>query len=380
MIAPRFLDNLRRWGPGLGVLLLLPCAAVGFYQPADFFGCYLSAFLFWVQMALGCLGILFLQYLTGGRWGATITRLLEAGALTLPTLAVLFLPVLLGMPYLFPWVHPATPEIQHVVAQKAAYLNLPFYLARYLVYFVVTAALAAAYRKLSLRRQAGDIAQLEKWSGPALIVFVLLTNFATIDWIMSLKPEWHSSMLSVEFGAEEAVVTLAWSILALRLLENAAITRGQIDEKTTHDLGNLLLGFTCFWAYVTFAEFLIIWTGNLPHEVSWFADRSSPAWQAVAVALVLLHFVVPLFCLILTAVSRNLGRLAKVAGLLLFAHYVQIIWWVGPALGTRHLPWMSPVLVVALGLFWSAGYARHLRAAPWEVPEGRRFAKTEVPA
>lgn len=369
MTVERFLQTTQRYGVGIGAVLVVLCAMAGFFQPAVFFEGYLSAFIFWVQIALGCLAVLLLQYLTSGLWGAAITRLLEAGATTLPFCAALFLPILFGLPYLFPWIHPVDPGLRHLVAQKEAYLNVPFYLIRYVVYFLVLGGLAAWYQALSLRRGAGDLSTLAKWSGPALIVFVLLMNFATIDWVMSLKPEWYSSMLVVEFVAEEAVVTLAWSILALRVLDRAGMMGGAITGKVSHDLGNLLLGFTCFWTYVTFAEYLIIWTGNLPHEVSWFADRSSAGWKTVAVLLVFVHFVIPLFCLILTSVSRNLGRLAWVAGLMIVAHYVQIVWWIGPAFGPHScLPWTSPVLVVAIGMIWFAVYARRLLAAPLFIP------------
>ncbi len=112
--------------------------------------------------------------------------------------------------------------------------------------------------------------------------------------------------------------------------------------------------------------------------MAWFVDRSSPGWKAVAVALVLLHFVIPLFCLILTAVSKNLARLAKVAGLMFAAHYVQLTWWVGPAAAAHFVPWTGPALVVALGLIWSAAYLRHLRAAPRSIPEIEPAAKAGV--
>ncbi|HUB66632.1 MAG TPA: hypothetical protein VL981_04025 [Candidatus Methylacidiphilales bacterium] len=376
----RGLPNLHREAPALGAILLLLCAAVGFFWPADFFAGYLSAFIFWAQIAVGCLGLLLLQYLTGGRWGAAITRFLEAGALTLPVLAVLFLPVFFGMPYLFPWIYPHTPELQRLVAGKAAYLNVPFYVIRYAIYFLILGSLAAWYRRLSLHGNAHDIAVAEKWSGPALIGFVLLMNFATIDWVMSLKPEWYSSMLSVEFCAEAATATMAWSIITLRVLDRNRLRRDLVDQKVTHDLGNLLLAFTCFWTYVTFSEFLIIWTGNLPHEVSWFADRSSNAWKAVAVALVFLHFVIPVFCLILTAISKRLDRLAWVAGLMLAAHFVQIVWWVGPGSQNGHFPWFTPFLVLGVGLIWSGFYVRFLQSAPLMLAEGTHSASPEVTA
>jgi hypothetical protein len=150
--------------------------------------------------------------------------------------------------------------------------------------------------------------------------------------------------------------------------------------KIVHDLGNLLLGFTCFWTYVTFMEYIIIWTGNLPHEVGWFSDRSSAGWKYFAVFLVFVHFVIPLFCLIMTSISKNLVRLARVAALMILAHFAQVVWWIEPAFGKQfHIAWTSIVLIVALGAIWFANYARNLATAPLVLRELR--AKQEgVPA
>ena len=252
--------------------------------------------------------------------------------------------------------------------EKAAYLNTPFYVVRYILYFLVLGALAAWYRTKSLQRDAGDPAAfpaMRKWSGPALIIFVLLMNFACVDWIMSLNSEWYSSMLVVEFVAEQAVVAMAACILAVRFLSAIEPLRTALTVKVVHDLANLLLGFTCFWTYVTFSEYLITWTGNLPHTVVWFSDRSSAGWKIFAVVLVFLHFVFPLFCLILTSISRNLVRLAWVAALLLVAHFVQVVWWIGPAFGPHSFAaWTGPILIVALGALWLPAFARNLAAAP----------------
>jgi hypothetical protein len=351
---------------GLGLLAL--CAIYGFFFPAPFFAGYLTAFVFWVEIALGCVALLLLQYLTGGRWGLSITRLLEAGMMTLPLCAVLFLPVFFGMAHLFPWIHPAGRVLPGLVYAKAAFLNLPFYVVRYVLYFTVLGALAAWYRRLSLRREAGDVsalATMQTWSGPCLIVFVLLMNFACIDWVMSLNPEWYSSMLTVEFVAEQAVVTMAWCILGLRFLSHLEAVRDVLSVKVVHDLANLLLGFTCFWTYVTFADYLITWTGNLPHEVSWYSDRSSAGWKIFAVVLVLVHFAIPLFLLIFTWISKNLVRLARVASLMIAAHFLQVIWWIEPAFGKQaHFAWPSLVLIPAMGAIWIAAYARNLGSTP----------------
>jgi hypothetical protein len=373
MPSPSF-HGMSKLGAFVGIALLILCAIFGFFFPGLFFEGYLTAFVFWVTIPLGCLILLLIQYLTGGLWALAITRLLEAGAMTLPLCAVLFLPILLGMSHLFPWTHPLSGEVGSLVHQKAAYLNVPFYLVRYVLYFVILSGLAYWFRRLSLRRDADPAAvdALKTWSGPSLIVFVLLMNFACIDWVMSLNPEWYSSMLVVEFVTEQGVVAMAWCILMLRLLAHVEPVKGMLTVKIVHDLGNLLLGFICFWTYVTFMEYIITWTGNLPHEVGWFTDRSSAGWKLFSAFLVLVHFVVPLFCLILTSVSKNLVRLARVAVLLIAAHFAQVVWWIEPAFGKHfHIAWTSIVLIVAVGAVWLAGYLRNLAAAPLVLAELR---------
>jgi hypothetical protein len=355
----------------MGIILLVLCGVFGFFFPTLFFEGYLTAFIFWVEISLGCLFLLFIQYLTGGRWGLAITRLLEAGMMTIPLCAVLFLPILMGMSYLYPWTRPLTGEVGQLVHEKAAYLNVPFYLIRYLLFFLILSALANFYRKLSLRRDdPAALDSMKKWSGPSLIAFVLVMNFACIDWVMSLNPEWYSSMFVVEFVSEQSVVTMAWCLIILRCLAHLEPVRGILTVKVVHDLGNLLLAFTCFWTYVTFSEYLIIWTGNLPHDVVWFSDRSSTGWKIFAVLLVLVHFFIPLFCLIMTSISKNLVRLSWVAALMIVAHFVQVIWWIEPAFGRQFsIPWMGIILIIALGGIWLAGYARNLAAAPLVVEE-----------
>jgi hypothetical protein len=368
MSAFPYFQRVSRLSALVGIILLVLCGVCGFFFPTLFFEGYLTAFVFWVEIPLGCFALLLLQYLTGGRWGFVVTRFLEAGMMTLPLCAFLFLPVLMGMSYIFPWIHPQGEEMRRLVQEKAAYLNVPFYLVRYVLYFFILGALAAWFRRLSFQRDEQDpaaLATMQKWSGPCLIVFVLLMNFACIDWVMSLKPEWYSSMLVVEFVTEQAVVTLAWCILVLRCLDHLEPIRSVLTIKVVHDLGNLLLAFTCFWTYVTFMEYIIIWTGNLPHQVAWFSDRSSAGWKVFAAVLVLVHFVIPMFCLIMTSISKNLDRLAKVAAFMILAHFVQVVWWIEPAFGKQfHIAWTSVVLIVAVGALWLAGYIRNLSSAP----------------
>jgi hypothetical protein len=165
---------------------------------------------------------------------------------------------------------------------------------------------------------------------------------------------------------------MAFVILVLRGLAGFEPMRSALTTKVVHDCGKLLLGFTCFWTYVTFSEYLITWTGNLPHEAAWFADRSSAGWKAWAVLLVLIHFFVPMFCLIMTYISKNLARLSWVAGLMMAAHFVQTVWWVDPGFAPHF---------VALGALWLAAFARHLGAAALlpPLPPGATKNQSETP-
>jgi hypothetical protein len=352
----------------IGLLLLVAAAIYGLFDPHTFFEGYLAAFVFWVEIAFGCLAMLFIQNLTGGLWGMVAGRFFEAGMMTIPLCALLFVPIFLGMPQLYSWLHPATPELRHLVQEKSLFLNVPFYVARNFFYFLIPGAMAFYLRRLGRRRDAGDAVALERMtqvSGPFLVLFVLLMNFAVIDWVMSLRPEWYSSMLVVEFVTEQAVACLAWSIVMLHLAARLDPLRSTLSEKVVHDLGKLQLASISFWAYITFGEYLIVWTGNLPHEISWFLYRDTPGWIAWAVLLIALHFVVPLFCLIMTAVTKRLDRLARVAGLILVAHFVQVVWWIEPGFSDHfRIGWMTPLLVVALGGIWTAVYLRNLGAAP----------------
>jgi hypothetical protein len=368
MTLPAPFVRVQRVSRTAGWALLLACAVYGVFFPASFFEGYLAAFVFWAEIAFGCMAMLFVQNLTGGLWGMVANRFFEAGMMTIPFCGLLFLPIFFGLPHLYSWVHPGTPELRHLVEEKSAYLNVPFYIARNFLYFGVLSGTAFYLRRLGRRRDSGESGitdRLSAVSGPGLVFFVLFMNGAVIDWVMSLRPEWYSSMLVVEFVTEQAVASLAWSIVLLRCMNEAAPLREALSEKVVHDLGKLLLASIAFWAYITFSEYLIIWTGNLPHEISWFLDRSTPGWIAWAVLLVGLHFVVPLFCLIMTSVTKNLDRLGKVAVLVLVAHFVQIVWWIEPGFSEHfHINWTTPVLVIALGGMWLAVYLRHLAAAP----------------
>jgi len=241
----------------VGVVGALLCVVGLFLDRAQFFQSYLFAFLFWNGLALGCLAALMLQNLVGGRWGLAIRRLAEAVALTIPLMAVLFIPVLLGVYVLYPWTSPeeaANPIIQH----KAAYLNVPFFVIRAIIYFAIWGGLAYFINRWSAiqDRDGTDPAALRMrmFSGPGLVLYVLCVTFASTDWGMSLEPEWVSAIYGVIFIIGHALTVLSTMIILLSFIGHRKPLSDIVWPDVFHDLGKLLFAFIVLWTYASFAQ------------------------------------------------------------------------------------------------------------------------------
>jgi hypothetical protein len=360
--------DLARWRTialvaGIAGLLI---AAVGFLvSPAQFFRSYLWAFLFWLGIALGCLPLLMLYHLVGGAWGFTVRRLMESGTRTLPVLALFFVPILFGMPQLYDWSQ---------VSEKHAYLNGPFWIGRSIFYFVVWLFYAFRLNTLSARQdetgEPGLIGIFQRLSGPGLVVYGFTITFAAFDWGMSLEPHWYSTIYGMLWIVSQALSSLAFAIAVLALLSRPSPSgrgwREAPGEGTTHDLGNLLLAFVMLWAYLSFAQFLITWSGNLPEEIHWYLSRLRNGWQWVAALLVAFHFFVPFILLLSRFRKRRMASLAAVAALVLLMRAVDTYWLITPAFygdGFR-LHWLDIFALVGIGGVWLAMYARQLTLMP----------------
>jgi hypothetical protein len=349
----------------------LVLAAIGlFISPEQFFRSYLWAFLFWFGIALGCLPLLMLYHLVGGAWGFTIRRIMESGTRTLPVLAILFLPVLAGIPQLYEWSHPDRIAQVESLQQKQPYLNVPFWTGRSVFYFVVWIFLAYRLNRMSaIQDETGEprlIRAFQRWSGPGLAVYGLTITFASFDWAMSLEPEWYSTGYGMLWMAGQALSSLAFAIVLVALLpDRGAIVKISVPE-SLHDLGNLLLAFVMLWAYLSFAQFLIIWYGNLPEEIGWYLNRTRNGWQWIAVALIAFHFFVPFFLLLSRSRKRRARWIASIALLVLFMRIVDTYWLITPSFyGNRvTIHWLDLVALVGIGGIWLAVYARQLALMP----------------
>jgi hypothetical protein len=370
MNEPHALERFRRPALLVGAVALAVCAVGGFFQPDQFFRSYLFAFLFWAGIALGCMAVAMLHHVTGGAWGLAIRRPLESGMRTLPLVAILFVPIALGVGRIYEWANPEAVAADPILEHKSLYLNVPFFLGRAAVYFGAWLLLAYFLNRWSLEQDAtGDRAiarRLQLLSSPGLVLYGLTVTFASIDWAMSLEPHWFSTMYGVLFIAGQGLSAFAFIIVVLVLIAGRSPLAQFVEAKHYHDLGKLMLAFVMFWAYVSFSQYLIIWAGNLPEEIPWYLRRLQGGWGWVGVALVALHFVLPFLLLLPASANRNPRILVGVAGLILFMRLVDVFWLTRPAFAQEgfHLHWMDLLAPVGVGGLWLAAFLWQLGKRP----------------
>ena len=353
------IQRLQRLGVLIGVVGLAVTVLGAFLNSEQFWRSYLLAYVFWLEIALGCLGMLMLHHLVGGRWSALIRRLMETGAMTLPLLAILFIPLLFGLHTLYPWTDPQFLAQNAVVQSKTAYLNVPFFIGRAVVYFAIWLTLAYLFNRWSLAQDqtgAAKLAQrMRRVSAAGMILYMLTSTFAAYDWMMSLEPAWASSIYGLLFIIGQALAALSLALIGLRVLTRRYGDGAEII-KSFNDLGNFMLGFVMIWAYFAFSQFLIIWSANIPEEAIWYVHRTHGGWQGVGLFLIAFHFVLPFFLLLSRRVKRQAQLLMALAVLILCVRLVDLFWLIVPAFYPEglHVHWLDLVIVLALGGLWFA--------------------------
>ncbi|HXE75979.1 MAG TPA: hypothetical protein VNN18_10140 [Candidatus Xenobia bacterium] len=368
------LDRLQRAALIVGGVAAVLCVVGAVMTPYQFYRSYLVGFLFWTGISLGCFAVLLLHHIFGAGWGFVVQRIVEAGTRTLPLMAVLFLPLLVGMHALYEWTHADAVAADPVLQQKSVYLNTEFFIGRAVFYFVAWIAIATLLsrwsKELDSSRAPALAKRLSNSGPPGLLAYGFTVTFATVDWVMSIDPHWYSTIFALIFIAGQVLSTIAFSILATRRLAEHKPLAEVVRPAHLHDLGNLMLAFTMIWAYVSFSQFLIIWSGNLPETITWYKARSEGGWQWVAVALFVFGFAVPFVILLSRFVKRRARLLAIVAGWVLFMRLVELFWIVQPSFRPQiSLHWLDVAAPIAIGGFWLAFYIRHLKSRPL-LPEG----------
>ena len=364
------MDRFQQRSLIVGAVVLAACVAGGFYDPHQFFRSYLMAFVFWSGIPLGCLAVVMLHHLTGGGWGFLIRRLLEAGTRTIKLLALLAAPILFGIPYLYPWANAANVAGDPLLQHKQIYLNAPFFAARAVIYFAVWILLSHFLNRWSSEQDREDspslVRRLYNLSGPGLVIYGLTVTFASLDWVMSLEPDWFSTIYSALFMIGQVLSSLAFTIAALMLLADRTPISEIMSENYLTDLGNMLLTFVILWAYMAFSQFLIIWSGNLTDEISWYLRRTRGGWGWIASLLIVFHFLLPFLLLLSRGVKRRVPALASLAAALLAIRLLDIFWTVAPAFDRAavRFHWLDWAAVAGLGGIWLAAFVRELKNRP----------------
>ncbi|MGQ0733766.1 MAG: hypothetical protein ACT4QD_08935 [Acidobacteriota bacterium] len=366
---PETIGSLRRLGMG-AALVGVVFTVVGFAMAgqARFFQAYLVAYTFWMGLVLGSMALLMVQHLSGGAWGVVIRRPLEAATRLMPIMAVLFIPILLGMHDLYHWTHDEVMATDPVVQAKAPYLNTTFFIIRQVIYFAIWILIASLLTKWSVEQdRTGDpalVGRLSKLSGAGLVVYSLTVTFAMVDWTMSVNPHWFSTMWGPLYMVGQGLSAMSFAIVILIVLSQVPPLSRVVTSAHLHDLGKLLFAFLMLWAYLTFSQYLIIWSANTAEEVPHYLIRWDGGYQYVTIFMVLLHFALPYALLLSRDIKRDSKRLRIVATWILTARVVDYYWHVAPEFNTAGLSvgLLDVALPIAIGGVVLALYAVNLTA------------------
>src|SRR6204780_1265048 len=362
-----------------GVVLAAISIALAFWRPDEFYRAYLLAFMDWLGVALGSMAIIMIRHLTGGGWGVVIRRLQGAAMRTLPGLSVLFIPILIAVSQkrMYPWAMPlasvSDEPIRELLTKHSfitqSYLNFHGFLIRAIIYFVIWNVLSFLLSKWSIEgdspKARDNSDRFKAVSGPGLILYGFTISFAAIDWIMSLDPTWISTIFGLIILIGEVLSAMAFAVVIERVLFDYKPMSEMLIPDFVHDHGKWMLAFTMVWAYFNFSQWLIIWAGNLPSEITFYLTRINNGWQAVAVFLVIFGFAVPFAMLLSRPFKRNIRKLVWLAVWVLIIRYVDLFWIIEPNFSKALTVTLADVVVpIAIGGIWLWLFFRNLAALP----------------
>lgn len=348
------------WALIAGIAGLL-ISAIGFMMDtSQFYHSYLVAFLFWTSIVLGGLFFTMLNHITGARWSIVLRRITESVMLVLPLIAAFFIPLLFGLHDLYHWTHAEEVAHDHLLQEKAPYLNVTFFIIRAVLYFAVWIVLARILSRISLKQDAeakeSYIKRMRNLSAPGLLLFALTVTFAAFDWLMSLNPHWYSTIFGLYFFSGCFLAVLGFMVLLGNGLRSKGILSETITVEHYHDLAKLLFGFTIFWGYMGFSQYFLIWYANIPEETIWYLQRWEGSWKYITLIIVFGHFAIPFLGLMIRAAKRNMAWLSFISAWILLMHWIDLYWMVFPTHnpGMFHFSWMDLSLFIGIGgvFFW----------------------------
>jgi hypothetical protein len=361
------------------------------------FFAYLFAFAFCLAIPLGSMAIWMIHNQTGGTWGYAIHRVIEAATRTVPFMAILFLPLIFGLTRLYLWADLADIHDEHlreVLARKSGYLNVPWFLVRTAIYFGAWALVAIALSRLAtaLERHPDPLRarRLQVISGPGFLVYGLGMTFASFDWLMSLEPDWYSTIYGMLVASGQLIPALGFAVAATAwLTAYRPLAQGHDEPAVWNDLGNLMLASVMFWAYLSVSQWLLIWSGNLIEEIPWYLRRSQGGWQVIAWLLGVCYFGLPFLALLSRRVKRNRRGLIVMGLGLMTMSVVHNFWLVKPVYAARaagayaehgslSVSWLDVAALVGLGGATLTIFLWQLRSRPLTPPANPFEVEREV--
>lgn len=384
--AYRFQGDSRAWiVPAMVGVGALGVSLVGWVIDAhQFYLAYLIGWTFCLALTLGAFFFVIIQHLTKARWSVVVRRMAESLLWSIPLLAVLSIPIFLGIHDLYHWSHEDAVAHDPILAGKQPYLNVPFFAARLLLYLAVWGFIGYRLYSLSVREDLTADPEIKfaqrKTSAWALPVMAVTTAFASYDLLMSLDPHFFSTIFGVYFFAGAF-----WTLHALLAFVGILLQRGGrqlkgvVTKEHYQDLGKFMFGFTVFWAYIAFSQYMLIWYGNLPEETVWFRVRLDNGWGWHSALLLVLHFILPFIILLPRAAKRSLPLLAVMAVWFFIMQWFDLHWLAAPALRPENagIHWLDLTCWLGLfGLFMSAFLYRLSRHSL--VPRGDAYLASSL--
>ena len=358
----------------IGAVFAVISIALALKTPEEFYRAYLLGFMCWLGVALGSMAILMIRHLTGGGWGTVIRRILGAAMRTLPLLALLFIPVILGIRHLYIWAQPLSNIEdkrlrEHLEQITQTYLTWNGFVVRAIFYFAVWNVLSfllSIWSKQTDHAGAPDNSgRFKAVAGPGLILYGFTISFAAIDWIMSLDPSWISTIFGLVILIGEVLSAMCFAVVVERILFNYKPMSEMLTPDFVHDHGKWMLTFIMVWAYFSFSQWLIIWAGNLPAEITFYLRRLNGGWGSIGLILVLFHFAIPFAMLLSRPFKRNIRKLVWVAVWLILMRYLDLFWIIEPNFSKTLTVTLADVVVpTAIGGIWLWFFFRNLASLP----------------
>src|SRR3954453_11006067 len=379
LTAPPVVQKIYQRSLIVGIVFAIVSIILAIKNPDEFYRGYLLGFMCWLGVALGSMAIVMIRHLTGGGWGMVIRRILGGAMRTLPLLAMLFIPIIVAVLQhrMYPWLMPLNAiQDEHIRVHlekhnfiKAAYLNAGGFIVRAIIYFgiwnVLSFLLSMWSRQTDKPGAPDNTQRFKAVAGPGLILYGFTITFAVIDWIMSLDPSWISTIFGLIILIGEVLSAMCFAVVVERILFNYKPMSEMLKPEFVHDHGKWILTFIMVWAYFSFSQWLIIWAGNLPNEITFYTKRLSFGWGKVGLFLALFHFVVPFAVLLSRPFKRNIRKLVWLAIWLMLMRWLDLFWIIEPNFSKGVAVTIADLVVpIAIGGICFAYFFRMLNALP----------------